>query len=142
ALPGRPAGLSCSARPATRPRVPARRLPCRAVRGLCLARGAGRFAARPARARVGVCKVMPSRRRRSSDAAQRAVWRGEPGAARPALVGLLQQADDRGEAESYGLQRLHLCELELRAGDWAAAGHLLDEWAESAERGAVESADV
>jgi len=51
------------------------------------------------------------------------------------LVGLLQQADDRGEAESYALQRLHLCELELRAGDWAAAGHLLDEWAESAERG-------
>jgi hypothetical protein len=29
---------------------------------------ARRFAARPARARVGVCKVMPSRRRRSSDA--------------------------------------------------------------------------
>src|SRR5215471_3614457 len=51
------------------------------------------------------------------------------------LVGLLQQADDRGEAESYALQRLHLCELELRAGDWAAAERLLDEWAESAERG-------
>lgn len=66
-------------------------------------------------------------------AAQRAVWRGELGAARPALVGLLQQADDRGEAESYALQRLHLCELELRVGDWGAAGRLLDEWAESAE---------
>jgi DNA-binding CsgD family transcriptional regulator len=67
-------------------------------------------------------------------AAQRAVWRGELGAARPALARLLQQADDRGEAESYALQRLHLCELELRAGDWGAAGRLLDEWAESAER--------
>ncbi|MGN6796064.1 MAG: hypothetical protein ACTHJW_27075, partial [Streptosporangiaceae bacterium] len=39
-------------------------------------------------------------------AAQRAVWRGELGAARPALVGLLEQADDRGEADSYALQRL------------------------------------
>jgi DNA-binding CsgD family transcriptional regulator len=67
-------------------------------------------------------------------AAQRAVWRGELGAARPALARLLQQADDRGEAESYALARLHLCELELRAGDWGAAGRLLDEWAESAER--------
>jgi DNA-binding CsgD family transcriptional regulator len=67
-------------------------------------------------------------------AAQRAVWRGELGAARPALVGLLEQADDRGEADSYALQRLHLCELELRVGDWGAAGRLLDDWAESAER--------
>jgi DNA-binding CsgD family transcriptional regulator len=67
-------------------------------------------------------------------AAQRAVWRGELGAARPALARLLQQADDRGEGESYALQRLHLCELELRVGDWGAAGRLLDEWAESAER--------
>jgi len=67
-------------------------------------------------------------------AAQRAVWRGELGAARLALARLLQQADDRGEAESYALYRLHLCELELRAGDWGAAGRLLDEWAESAER--------
>jgi DNA-binding CsgD family transcriptional regulator len=67
-------------------------------------------------------------------AAQRAVWRGELGAARRALARLLQQADDRGEAESYALQRLHLCELELRVGDWSAAGRLLDEWAESAER--------
>ena len=67
-------------------------------------------------------------------AAQRAVWRGELGAARPARTRLLQQADDQGEAMSYALQRLHLCELELRAGDWDAAGRLLDEWAESAER--------
>jgi hypothetical protein len=67
-------------------------------------------------------------------AAQRAVWRGELGPARSALARLLQLADDRGEASSYALHRLHLCELELRAGDWGAAGRLLDEWAESAER--------
>jgi DNA-binding CsgD family transcriptional regulator len=67
-------------------------------------------------------------------AAQRLVWRGELGAARAALVRMLWQADDQGEAESYALQRLHLCELELRVGDWDAAGRLLDEWAESAER--------
>jgi DNA-binding CsgD family transcriptional regulator len=30
--------------------------------------------------------------------------------------------------------RLHVCELELRAGDWAAAQRLLDEWAESSDR--------
>jgi DNA-binding CsgD family transcriptional regulator len=67
-------------------------------------------------------------------AAQRAVWRGEIGAARLALTQLLQLADDRGEAESYALQRLHLCELELRIGSSGAASRLLDEWAESAER--------
>jgi DNA-binding CsgD family transcriptional regulator len=31
------------------------------------------------------------------------------------------------------LQRLHLCELELRAGEWDAAARLLAEWAESSE---------
>jgi DNA-binding CsgD family transcriptional regulator len=67
-------------------------------------------------------------------AAQRAVWRGELGAARLALTRLLDLADDHGEAQSYALLRLHLCELELRAGDWGAAGRLLDEWSESAER--------
>ena len=35
---------------------------------------------------------------------------------------------------SYALQRLHLCELELRAGEWDAAARLLDEWAESSDR--------
>ena len=34
---------------------------------------------------------------------------------------------------SYALQRLHLCELELRAGEWDAAAQLLDEWAESTD---------
>ena len=43
-------------------------------------------------------------------------------------------ADERGEEASYVLVRLHLCELELRAGEWDAAGSLLDEWAESSDR--------
>ena len=30
--------------------------------------------------------------------------------------------------------RLHLCELELRVGEWDAAARLLDEWAESGDR--------
>jgi DNA-binding CsgD family transcriptional regulator len=67
-------------------------------------------------------------------AAQRLVWRGELDAARAALARLLEQADDQGEALSYALHRLHLCELELRVGDWDAAQRLLDEWGESGER--------
>src|SRR5262249_20646879 len=51
------------------------------------------------------------------------------------LVGLLQQADDRGEAESYALQRLHLCELESRGGGGAGAGPLPEGGAEAAGRG-------
>ena len=51
----------------------------------------------------------------------------------PALTTSLRRADEQGEPVSYALQRLHLCELELRTGDWDAAGALLDEWAESAE---------
>jgi DNA-binding CsgD family transcriptional regulator len=47
---------------------------------------------------------------------------------------LLLLADERGEPTSYALQRLHLCELELRAGEWDAASRLLDEWAESSDR--------
>ncbi len=48
-------------------------------------------------------------------------------------MGLLAAADDRGEPSSYALLRLHLCELELRAGDWDAAERRLDEWAESSD---------
>jgi DNA-binding CsgD family transcriptional regulator len=42
-------------------------------------------------------------------------------------------ADERGEPSSYALQRLHVCELELRAGGWDVAERLLDEWAESSD---------
>ena len=67
-------------------------------------------------------------------AGQRLVWRGEIGAARAILSRQLVEADERGEPSSYALQRLHLCELELRAGEWDAAESRLDEWAESADR--------
>ena len=67
-------------------------------------------------------------------AGQRLVWRGELEEARAALTRLLAAADERGEPSSYALQRLHVCELELRAGRWDAAERLLDEWEESADR--------
>jgi DNA-binding CsgD family transcriptional regulator len=66
-------------------------------------------------------------------AAQRLVWRGSIREARDALGRLLDMADERGEPASYALQRLHVCELELRAGGWDAAARLLDEWAESSD---------
>jgi DNA-binding CsgD family transcriptional regulator len=66
-------------------------------------------------------------------AAQRLVWRGELSQARETLTGLLTLADEQGEPMSYALQRLHLCELELRCGAWNAAGRLLDDWAESSD---------
>jgi DNA-binding CsgD family transcriptional regulator len=65
--------------------------------------------------------------------ALRLTWRGEIAEARRRLVGMLSLADERGELWSYVVLRLHLCELELRAGDWETASHLLDEWAESSE---------
>jgi DNA-binding CsgD family transcriptional regulator len=66
-------------------------------------------------------------------AAQRLVWRGEMAAARALLTEQLALADERGEPISYALQRLHLCEAELRAGEWDAAERLLDEWEESGD---------
>lgn len=66
-------------------------------------------------------------------AAQRLVWRGAIAEARTALTGLMDMADERGEPSSYALQRLHVCELELRAGGWDVAERLLDEWAESSD---------
>jgi DNA-binding CsgD family transcriptional regulator len=70
-------------------------------------------------------------------AAQRLVWRGQLEQARAELTRLLLQADAQGEAQSYALQRLHLCELELRLGAWDAAARLLDDWAQSTEREAL-----
>jgi DNA-binding CsgD family transcriptional regulator len=66
-------------------------------------------------------------------AAQRLVWRGAIAEARTALNDLMEMADERGEPSSYALQRLHVCELELRAGGWEVAERLLDEWAESSD---------
>ncbi len=67
-------------------------------------------------------------------AGQQLVWRGELDQARALLSGLAALADENGESYSYVLLRLHMCELELRAGDFEAAASLLDEWAESTEQ--------
>lgn len=64
-------------------------------------------------------------------AGQRLAWRGEIDRARAIHTGLQSLADERGEAISYGLESLHLCELELRTGEWEEASHALDEMAES-----------
>jgi hypothetical protein len=66
-------------------------------------------------------------------AGQRHIWRGELERATQALGGLLALADERGEEASYFMANLHMCELELRSGDWAAARSRLDELAESSE---------
>ena len=66
-------------------------------------------------------------------AAQRDVWRGELEAARALLDRLLALSEERGEQLSYALQRLHLCELELRAAAWDEAARLLDEWERDGE---------
>ena len=64
-------------------------------------------------------------------AGQRLTWRGELAEGR-ALIGDYR---DRAEewAEAYALARLHLCELELRAGGWSEVQRMLDEWAESTD---------
>ena len=66
-------------------------------------------------------------------AAQRLAWRGGIASARGLLTRLLSLADDRAESVSYAVLRLHLCELELRAGELEAAARLLQEWSESSE---------
>ncbi len=67
-------------------------------------------------------------------AAQRRIWRGEVESARSLLTRFLALADEQGERESYALQRLHLCELHLRVGEWDAAAALLEEWGDSSDR--------
>lgn len=66
-------------------------------------------------------------------AGQRVAWRGDVPEARATLVHLLSVADERGEPISYALQRLHLCELELRSGGWDEAERHLDEWLRGGE---------
>ena len=67
-------------------------------------------------------------------AAQRLIWRGDVALAREKLTGLWALADEHGEVQSYALLRVHLCELELRVGDWEAASRHLAEWVESSDR--------
>jgi DNA-binding CsgD family transcriptional regulator len=66
-------------------------------------------------------------------AGRRLTWRGEVEESRTVLERLLRIADERGEAYSYALFRLHLFQLELRIGDCLAAGRLLEEWAQSSD---------
>jgi DNA-binding CsgD family transcriptional regulator len=60
----------------------------------------------------------------------RLAYRGELAAAREVFTGLLAAAEQRGEARSGLACTMHLCEVELRAGDAAAAARLLAEWAQ------------
>jgi DNA-binding CsgD family transcriptional regulator len=64
-------------------------------------------------------------------AGQRLTWRGEVEQARPMLTAFRDRVEEW--AEAYALARLHLCELELRAGRWSQVDAMLDEWAESAD---------
>ncbi|HTT91286.1 MAG TPA: AAA family ATPase [Acidimicrobiales bacterium] len=66
-------------------------------------------------------------------AAKRLFWRGELAGARELLRSLQALADDRGDLTSYAMIRMHMVEVELRAGDLAAAASLLDEWGESSD---------
>ena len=59
------------------------------------------------------------------------MWSGDMPAARKAFEEMLRCADDRGEGASYFTLRLHLCDLELRAGNWDAAALLLEETEQS-----------
>lgn len=59
--------------------------------------------------------------------ALRRMWRGEIAGARATLEEMQACADERGEGASYFTMRLHLCDLELRVGNWGAAALLLDE---------------
>jgi DNA-binding CsgD family transcriptional regulator len=66
-------------------------------------------------------------------AAKRLFWRGELASAREVLASLLALADDRGDLTSYAMIRMHVVEVELRAGRLADAARLLDEWGESSD---------
>jgi len=62
----------------------------------------------------------------------RAAFRGELAAAREMFGGLLAAAEQRGEVRSGTVFLVQLCEVELRAGDTAAAARALaelDQWA-------------
>ena len=61
------------------------------------------------------------------------MWRGEIEQARALLEPFRARAEEWGEPSPHALARLHLCEMELRAGDWDAVQHLMDEWAASTD---------
>jgi DNA-binding CsgD family transcriptional regulator len=61
-------------------------------------------------------------------AAQRLAWRGELAEARDAHRRLLSAAEERGDALLYDMERLHLCEIDLRTGNWQEAARCVEEW--------------
>jgi DNA-binding CsgD family transcriptional regulator len=61
----------------------------------------------------------------------RHMWRGEIDLARDVFAPLLTLADERGDVLGEAHVRTHLCELDLRAGQWERAASLLDEWSAS-----------
>jgi DNA-binding CsgD family transcriptional regulator len=63
-------------------------------------------------------------------AAIRLAFRGRIADARTTFTRLLSLADERGEAQSYAVFHLQLCELELRAGETHEAERLLAAWPE------------
>ena len=70
----------------------------------------------------------PDASRRTASGAERSKEHGR------CCVGSSPRPTNEASPSSYALTRLHICELELRAGDWNAAERLLDDWALSAER--------
>jgi DNA-binding CsgD family transcriptional regulator len=73
-------------------------------------------------------------------AAVQLVFGGRIGEARELLRQLLVLADERGESIFGAVLTLHLCELELRAGELRESSRLLDEWAESGTTDGMETA--
>jgi DNA-binding CsgD family transcriptional regulator len=74
----------------------------------------------------------------------RLTYRGELARAREVFGGLRAAAEERGEARSVMTFTVHLFEIELRAGDTAAAARTLDEVAqyEAAQWAALEPVQV
>jgi DNA-binding CsgD family transcriptional regulator len=64
-------------------------------------------------------------------AAAQLAFCGRVGEARPLLRRAFVVAEERGETLFGSVLTLHLCELELRAGELRETSRLLDEWAES-----------
>jgi len=72
-------------------------------------------------------------------AAVQLAFGGRIAEARALLRQLLAQADESGETRFGAVLTLHLCELELRAGELREAARLLDEWAESGATEGIET---
>ena len=107
---------------------------CRALAALAWVRvlrgrGVEDLAERSARLPPGTLSLWASTVDRPAGA--RLAFRGELARAREVFGGLVAAAEQRGEARSGAVFTLHLCEVELRAGDTVAAARAvaeLDQW--------------